>query len=82
MTHTSSIRLENLQSHPQSCFPNMAPKAAKLAKGTLKLQDGKRDEPLQAIVLADSFETRFKPLTINKPRVSRHALQADFVNLT
>jgi hypothetical protein len=27
------------------------------------------DEILQAIILADSFNNRFKPLTLNKPRV-------------
>ena len=29
------------------------------------------DEILQAIILADSFNNRFKPLTLNKPRVGR-----------
>lgn len=29
------------------------------------------DEVLQAVILADSFNKRFKPLTVGKPRVSR-----------
>ena len=28
------------------------------------------DEVLQAVILADSFNKRFKPLTVGKPRVS------------
>ena len=27
------------------------------------------DEPLQAVILADTYNERFKPLTINQPRV-------------
>lgn len=28
------------------------------------------DDVLQAVILADSFNKRFKPLTVGKPRVS------------
>lgn len=31
--------------------------------------ENEEDEGLQAIVFADSFNSRFKPLTQNKPRV-------------
>lgn len=31
---------------------------------------GEEDEVLQAVILADSFNKRFKPLTVGKPRVS------------
>lgn len=31
--------------------------------------DEKRDDVLQAVVLVDSFQDRFKPFTIEKPRV-------------
>ena len=32
------------------------------------------DEVLQAVILADSFNKRFKPLTVGKPRVRPHIL--------
>lgn len=28
----------------------------------------KREEPLQAVIFADSFETRFNPFTLERPR--------------
>lgn len=31
--------------------------------------DEKREDVLQAVVLADSFQDRFKPFTLQKPRV-------------
>jgi translation initiation factor eIF-2B subunit epsilon len=42
----------------------MPPKAA----GKEKIVDS--EEVLQAVVIAETFNERFKPLTINKPRVS------------
>ncbi|KAL8794532.1 MAG: hypothetical protein Q9195_002867 [Heterodermia aff. obscurata] len=46
----------------------MAPNAARSTKAKQKLQDEPREESLQAIVLADVFETRFKPFTFERPR--------------
>ena len=44
----------------------MAPKSS--SAGKEKLID--EDDVLQAVILADSFNKRFKPLTTRKPRVS------------
>lgn len=49
----------------------MAPKSSKRGGGTPKKgggEDEKAEEPFQAVVLADSFETRFSPFTIERPR--------------
>ncbi|EDU41264.1 Translation initiation factor eIF-2B protein [Pyrenophora tritici-repentis] len=45
----------------------MPPKAT---KGQQKGKSGEeeRDEPLQAVILADPFETRFSPFTLERPR--------------
>jgi translation initiation factor eIF-2B subunit epsilon len=32
--------------------------------------DDETDQVLQAVILADSFNKRFKPLTIDRPKVS------------
>ncbi|KAF2108685.1 translation initiation factor eIF-2B subunit epsilon [Lophiotrema nucula] len=47
----------------------MPPKGKK-AQGSekSKAQDDERDEPLQAVILADPFETRFSPFTLEHPR--------------
>ncbi|EMC95552.1 hypothetical protein BAUCODRAFT_108930 [Baudoinia panamericana UAMH 10762] len=45
----------------------MAPKGKKGATKSNKAEE-EHDEPLQAVVLADSFEQRFEPFTIEKPR--------------
>lgn len=44
-----------------------APKGKKAAGGAKKPEDD-REETLQAVVLADSFETRFNPFTLETPR--------------
>ncbi|KAL5120974.1 translation initiation factor eIF-2B epsilon subunit, GEF [Pleosporales sp. CAS-2024a] len=45
----------------------MPPKGKKdQAKG--RSGDEERDEPLQAVILADPFETRFNPFTLERPR--------------
>lgn len=44
----------------------MAPKSG---SGKEKAIEGQEEEILQAVILADSFNKRFKPLTVNKPRV-------------
>lgn len=46
--------------------------ASKTKKGNAgnKKNEDEREETLQAVVLADSFETRFKPFTLETPRVS------------
>ena len=49
----------------------MAPKSS---AGKEKLVNDE-DEVLQAVLLADSFDSRFKPLTTGKPRV-----RADWLN--
>lgn len=45
----------------------MPPKAPKI-KGKQKPQDEQREESLQAVILADSYEPRFAPFTLEKPR--------------
>ncbi|KAL9602928.1 MAG: hypothetical protein Q9219_001453 [cf. Caloplaca sp. 3 TL-2023] len=45
----------------------MPPKPSK-AKGKSKPQEEQKEESLQAVVLADSYETRFAPLTLERPR--------------
>ncbi|KAL8974324.1 MAG: hypothetical protein Q9197_001444 [Variospora fuerteventurae] len=45
----------------------MPPKAQK-AKGKQKPQEDLRELSLQAVVLADTFQTRFTPFTLEKPR--------------
>ena len=49
----------------------MAPKSKK-GSGTQNSKGGEeeREEPLQAVVFADSFETRFAPFSLERPRVS------------
>ena len=49
----------------------MAPKAKKGAN-TQKSKGGEeeREEPLQAVIFADAFETKFAPFTLEHPRVS------------
>ncbi|KAL2045611.1 hypothetical protein N7G274_002039 [Stereocaulon virgatum] len=46
----------------------MPPKNPKAAKAKQKPQEEQREESLQAVVLADSFETRFVPFTLERPR--------------
>lgn len=45
----------------------MVPKAKK-SSGGQKPED-EQDEPLQAVVFTDSYETRFAPFTLETPRV-------------
>ncbi|KAL8706205.1 MAG: hypothetical protein Q9201_000711 [Fulgogasparrea decipioides] len=45
----------------------MPPKGPK-TKGRQKPQEERREESLQAVVLADSYETRFTPFTLERPR--------------
>lgn len=40
------------------------------SKGSGKEKAVDTDEVLQAVVIAESFNVRFQPLTANKPRVS------------
>ena len=49
----------------------LAPAAPALqsSSGKEKAIEGQEEEVLQAVILADSFNKRFKPLTVNKPRV-------------
>ena len=37
---------------------------------------GEEDEPLQAVILADTYNERLKPLTANQPRVCTCTPQA------
>lgn len=45
----------------------MPPKGKKGGKDS-KAGEEKREEPLQAVIFADSFETRFNPFTLERPR--------------
>ena len=49
--------------------------------GKDKLLDDE-DEVLQAVILADSFNKRFRPLTTRKPRVRRSSPQCTLLVLT
>ena len=46
----------------------MAPKKDKAAQAKSKGADEDREDVLQAVVLSDTFETRFAPLTLERPR--------------
>ena len=47
----------------------MAPKGKKGANpAKAKPGEDEHEEPLQAVVLADAFETRFHPFTLERPR--------------
>lgn len=46
----------------------MGPKGQKTATGRQKPGEEAREDSLQAVVLADTFETRFTPLTLERPR--------------
>ncbi|KAI5363978.1 Putative W2 domain, hexapeptide transferase, nucleotide-diphospho-sugar transferase [Septoria linicola] len=46
----------------------MPPKGKRSAGKDSKGGEEKREEPLQAVVFADSFETRFNPFTLERPR--------------
>ena len=57
---------------------NMAPKSKKSANAQKsKSSEEEREEPLQAVVFADSFETRFAPFTLERPRVRQHIRVCD-----
>jgi translation initiation factor eIF-2B subunit epsilon len=45
----------------------MAPKAKKPSGG--QKPEDEQDDPLQAVVFTDSYETRFAPFTLETPRV-------------
>ena len=47
----------------------MAPKSSKETGKEKEKLIGEDEEVLQAVVLADSFNKRFKPLTTHRPRV-------------
>ena len=46
----------------------MAPKGKKGANASKAKAEEEHEEPLQAVVLADAFETRFHPFTLERPR--------------
>lgn len=46
----------------------MPPKGKKGGAKDGKSAEAEREEPLQAVVFADSFETRFLPYTLEHPR--------------
>jgi translation initiation factor eIF-2B subunit epsilon len=49
----------------------MPPKGKKGANAQKsKAGEEEREEPLQAVVFADSYETTFAPFTLKRPRVS------------
>ena len=48
----------------------MAPKSKKSANAQRSKPEEEREERLQAVIFSDSFETKFAPLTFERPRVS------------
>lgn len=49
----------------------MGPKSKKGANAAkTKGVEEEREEPLQAVIFADSFETKFAPFTLERPRVT------------
>ncbi|OCT52984.1 putative translation initiation factor eIF-2B subunit epsilon [Cladophialophora carrionii] len=46
----------------------MAPKGQKAAAGKGRSSDDTKEDPLQAVIVADTFETRFAPFTLERPR--------------
>lgn len=46
----------------------MPPKGRKSGKDGKAAGEQEREEPLQAVIFADSFETRFRPFTLERPR--------------
>jgi len=46
----------------------MAPKPQRSAGGKGRSGDDNKEEPLQAVIIADTFETRFAPFTLERPR--------------
>lgn len=48
----------------------MPPKKDSSANANSFLGQSEEDKILQAVVIADSFNERFMPITIDKPRVS------------
>lgn len=64
-------RLNTLDLHIALGRIQMAPKAKK-GTNAQKSKGGEeeREEPLQAVIFADAFETKFAPFTLERPRVS------------
>lgn len=56
----------------------MSPNTASTGKDNLIADE---EEVLQAVILADSFNKRFKPLTTHKPRVSPFPARPNHTNL-
>ncbi|KIX00744.1 uncharacterized protein Z518_09809 [Rhinocladiella mackenziei CBS 650.93] len=46
----------------------MPPKAQKAAGAKGRSGDDSKEDPLQAVIIADTFETRFIPFTVERPR--------------
>ncbi|KAL6246015.1 translation initiation factor eIF-2B epsilon subunit, GEF [Rhinocladiella similis] len=46
----------------------MAPKPQRSVGGKGRSGDDSKEEPLQAVLIADTFETRFAPFTLERPR--------------
>jgi translation initiation factor eIF-2B subunit epsilon len=46
----------------------MGPKTAKVAVAKGKSQEDEKEDVLQAVVVADTFETKFTPFTLERPR--------------
>lgn len=72
---TSTAHSQYLPSNPNNpnlaTNINMAPKSKKGANAQKsKAGEEEREEPLQAVVFADSFETRFAPFSLELPRVT------------
>lgn len=67
---TPAINLHTIStaSNERSASPTMAPKSKK-ANDKPRSADDTVEEPFQAVVLSDSYEPKFYPLTLEKPRV-------------
>jgi translation initiation factor eIF-2B subunit epsilon len=62
--HHLSRHSNNSLSH----LHEMGPKPPKASGAKAKSQDGEKEEVLQAVVVADTFETKFAPFTLERPR--------------
>jgi translation initiation factor eIF-2B subunit epsilon len=59
----------------------MAPKTSKKTGGS-NIQDLKTEQPLQAILMADSFANAFRPLSFDKPKALLPLINVPMIEYT